>query len=829
MERHTTKDFPFSTKADLHIHSKHSDRPSEWVLRRIGSAECYTEPLDVYHNAKRAGMNFVTITDHNKIDGALEIAHLPGTFLSTEITTYFPDNGAKVHILALGITEDQFKDIEKARNDIYELRELLIEQDIIYSVAHPLFSPNNLMTVEQVEKLLLLFNRFELINGARASRAALLFQTLVEQLDEELLHTLSEKHNILPCGDYPVRKMFTGGSDDHSGRYAACAYTVTPEADTVENFLEYLRNGNHEPAGTAGDSIHMAHSLYHIAYDFYRNRFMTSPGSPAEGGLWGGLFDRILSEPIIEETKSRSFSGRLKKRLRGYALKRQKKQLSETEQLLIEEMTNLFSSSNDGSSAQNTARTPATFTFETSCRLVHNISYAFGNRFIEKISSGELMKSLEAFAALAPVAAAISPYLTAFRTQHQDHAFLQELAEQYDINSFPSASSPAAWLTDTITDVNGVAHTVKTIAGRAYKRNIPMEVLSCVSKPPETGNFMLKNFKAVGEFSIPEYPSQKIAFPPFLEIIEYIERRDVNEIIVSTPGPMGFTGLAAAKLLNLHSVGIYHTDFPNYVTTLTGDHSMGELTARFTYWFFNQFDVVLAPSEFYRQELINNGFSPDKVKIMRRGIELSNFGPDKKEQEFWHRFGGNGDTTFLYVGRVSTEKNIDWLIDAFAKVASSGNPGIQLAVVGDGPQMKDIEKRKDGVPSLITTGYLQGEELAAAYASADIFVFPSTTDTFGNAVLEAQASGLPAIVSDCGGPQEIVKRNNSGLSLSLHSDNGSVDKLADAMQQLLDDKELYRNFSHRALEMAKLADWDEVLDEMTATFARQVPGRQKKS
>ena len=100
---------------DVHVHSKYSKRPSQWILKKIGCPECFTEPVDIYQIAKRRGMTHVTIADHNTINGALEIAHLPGTFISEEITTYFPDDGCKVHVLALNITETEHEDIQKIR------------------------------------------------------------------------------------------------------------------------------------------------------------------------------------------------------------------------------------------------------------------------------------------------------------------------------------------------------------------------------------------------------------------------------------------------------------------------------------------------------------------------------------------------------------------------------------------------------------------------------------------------------------------------------------------------------------------------------------------
>ena len=103
---------------------------------------------------------------------------------------------------------------------------------------------------------------------------------------------------------------------------------------------------------------------------------------------------------------------------------------------------------------------------------------------------------------------------------------------------------------------------------------------------------------------MPEYESQPIAFPPFLEVIEYIERHRFTELIISTPGPMGLTGLAAARLLGLRTIGIYHTDFVQYVRRLTQDDDLADLTWKYMFWFYDQADMILVPTECYRQHLI---------------------------------------------------------------------------------------------------------------------------------------------------------------------------------------------------------------------------------
>ena len=152
------------TRIDLHVHSRFSKRTSQWVLKKIGCPESFTEPRQVYDTAIKKGMDMVTITDHNTISGALEIAHLPGTFVSEEITTYFPENGCKVHVLAYDISEAQHLDIQKVRENIFDLTGYLDRENIYHVLAHPLYSVNDRLTLEHFEKLVLLFKTFELNN-----------------------------------------------------------------------------------------------------------------------------------------------------------------------------------------------------------------------------------------------------------------------------------------------------------------------------------------------------------------------------------------------------------------------------------------------------------------------------------------------------------------------------------------------------------------------------------------------------------------------------------------------------------------------------------------
>ena len=172
--------------------------------------------------------------------------------------------------------------------------------------------------------------------------------------------------------------------------------------------------------------------------------------------------------------------------------------------------------------------------------------------------------------------------------------------------------------------------------------------------------------------------------------------------------------------------------------------------------------------------------------------------PTRRDPAFFEKFGAkNGQVRLLYVGRVSREKDLDLLAEAYRRLRNDGL-SIQLCVVGHGPYSKEFAK---ALPEALFTGYLKGEELAAAYASADIFVFPSTTDTFGNVIIEAQASGVPVIVSDSGGPKELVENERNGLITKSHD----VEDLTRAIRELVANPERRKQMGNLARESAHIA------------------------
>ena len=780
-------------RADLHVHSKYSNRPSAWFLRRIGAPESFVEPTEVYRRARERGMDFVTISDHNRIEGAAEIAHLPGTFISCEVTTYFPEDRCKIHLLVFGLDEETFRYVDELRPSIYELRDYLIETDLPHSVAHPFFRVNHRLTPVHVEKLLLLFNRFEGLNGARERRASDLVNLVMRSLTPGMMDRMVDQHGIEPHGERPWVKSFTGGSDDHSGLFIAGACTTVAEPTTsVDGFLDQLRAGACELGGQAGSSLRLAHSFYEIAYSYYLDRF---------GGS-RSLVGEVLENLARAGGEAKSGSG-FYSRVGGAFVRRR---LSDPERLVFDQLRALLAQNPGGPDAAPDRRV-----FERSAQVVHLLGYRFFDQLVEHLRAGRFLDAFQTFASLAPVGLAVSPYLASFSTQHQDEPFLQDICASFE------AAAPLArkgggvcWATDTFGEVNGVARMIRALGETAERRGRRLDVITSMHESAEFP--WVKNFPPVGTFDIDEYPGQTVAFPPFLAMIEAIERRSYSKVVISTPGPVGLTALAAARLLGLETIGIYHTDFPRYVEQYTDQPLLAGWTRQAMAWFYGKMDRVLAPSRAYRDELLEMGLSPQRLGLLRRGVDRELFAPGKSRD----RSGSSAGLLLLYVGRLSADKNLDYLGAEFRlllkQCLESGAAPPGLRFVGDGPSRSHLARELADLVAagrVSFSGVLEGDALAEAYASADVFVFPSVTDTFGNVVLEAQASGLPAVVSDRGGPQDIVVPGESGVVVAPQPG-----AFAAALMELQRDPARLRSMSETARRSSVEWTWERVLEDL---------------
>jgi glycosyltransferase involved in cell wall biosynthesis len=363
-----------------------------------------------------------------------------------------------------------------------------------------------------------------------------------------------------------------------------------------------------------------------------------------------------------------------------------------------------------------------------------------------------------------------------------------------------------AHFTDTFYDVSGVVRTLHKMARCAQKFDKGLTFVTCAHHESIMDE---KVFTPIQHFALPAYSELEINYPPVLEVMDYCYENNFTHFHAATPGPMGLAALLMAKIFKRPIYSTYHTAFPQYVRSLIGSTLFEDATWKYMRWFYNNMDIILVPSRAFGQELIDRGFDKSKLRLMHRGVDTKRFVPARQYGE------RNGVFNLLYVGRISREKNLDILADAFKQI--EGN-SITLTIVGDGPYRRELEESLAGY-NVIFTGYKDGDDLVRSYRDADLFVFPSTTDTFGNVVLEAQACGIPVIVSDIGGPHENIVDGETGWVVR----GNSVDALCDAIKKSLN-RSLLTRMSEKASAYAKRRDFDEAFLK-TWDYYKELPVR----
>jgi glycosyltransferase involved in cell wall biosynthesis len=757
-------------RVDLQLHSRFSDRPTEWILRRLGMPQSYSEPEALYRKLDAAGMTFKTITDHNRLEGGKAIAHYPDVFLSEEVTTYFPD-GCKIHLLVWNLNESQHEEIQRLRPSIYELAAYLREQGLSHGVAHPLASVNKILTVEHFERLVLLFRYFEGCNGNREPLAQEVADLCLQALTPEKIIELANRHNLEPTHAHADQKIFFASSDDHSGLHPGRTYTEIEKGATVADFFRGLKEGAAMLRGPMGDPLTFSSSLYTTLFSFARDKIKRS--APIGANLLGKMAERFLAGKNPTAFSFAERFGHITESIRtGQALDFVKP----GETTLAREISAFLS---DPKLKQALDRIIAEEpnaqrrSFRMASHAGNELTYRLVKQFQQRVSRGNLIDAFQAITGLLPIGFSLTPFLIAFGQQAPDRPLLTHVARRFTGTvPQPLRNEKRAWFTDTLEDVNGVARTIRAMVQAAHHAGVEITVVTSRSNL-SIKDIPIKNFPPVGEFEIPEYELQKLSFPPFLDMLDYIQRERFTEIIISTPGPIGLCALGCAKLLGLRTSGIYHTDFPQYARFLSDDAFMETMVWNYMQWFYGQTDLVYVNSEFYRRCWIDRGIVPDKLHIFPRGLDTELFNPALRDPGFWIKRGAKGPV-LLYVGRVSKEKDLHLLAEIVAPLRKKVGP-FTLAIVGEGPYRAELEKL---LPGAIFTGILNGRELGVAYASADLFVFPSTTDTYGNVVVEAMAAGLPVAVSDIGGPRELVKSSLMGRVFPARNAAAWVEGLA---------------------------------------------------
>jgi glycosyltransferase involved in cell wall biosynthesis len=650
-------------------------------------------------------MRFVTISDHNTLEGALRIAHLPDTFLSVEVTTRFPEDDVPLHVLVWSLTEEDHRDLQPARASVYELQTLLAERQLPHALAHPLYRMGPPLTADHVERLMLLFGVWEGRNGGRPREHNEAAVRLASLVTPRYLEKLAEKHGLAPRHSGTI--ALVGGSDDHGALDIATTWTEA-EGETVEAFLDAAAGGRGRIGGEHGSAEKLAHALLALFGNAYRESGGKLP--PPFASLVAELLDEDVVDPLERHHE-----------------------LSDA--------------------ATFAARALATRARRGGIGL-DSLSSA-GSRLGRLLLAGALQ----------------APFLA---TAHH-HAGARRDLRQIEAAFFGSegtAVPPRALIfTDTFGETNGVAGTMRRLAEASDSNAVVVTSSRDLAETPT-----LAVLAPEWSFALPTSEHLELRFPGALDVIRLVEHRRPDVIQVATPGPVGLCGLLAAKLLGIPVVGSFHTELGPYALHLTRDLAVAEAMGMYVDWFYRACDSVLAPSAAVARALVERGVT-GRERIWSRGVDAAVFTPERRREHVRRAHLGDGDLLLLSVGRLSPEKRLDVLLEAFELVRAE-MPGARLTLVGDGPARGDLEARAPAGARFV--GELSGTPLAELYASADVFCFPSTTDTFGQVLLEASASALPVVAAATGGAPELVQHGVAGLLVAPNDAHA----FADAVVQL---------------------------------------------
>lgn len=776
------------SRVDLHCHSTASEVSRLGVQRAVGLPECATPPEEVYELAKRRGMDFVTITDHDTIDGALSIADRSDVFVSEELTAHFRGEPQAVHVLCFDIAPADHEWLQAHRGDVEECAAYMHDREIVCALAHPYYTVAAPLTARHRRRLAELFSIWEIRNGARA-----------RELNRPAAIYIDTRDGI-----------GIGGSDDHAGVDIGRTYTETPGARTPAELLAHVRAGHARACGEQGSAAKWAHAAIALAA-----RVLGSGGPRARTdldrreGVWEQpdpravmrMAERLLregdarhgttgSEPLVTPIEARRL-------LRAWLSAVGLDELDERG-LIVYMQDERFTHAALERRACRAHERKLRGAVEA---VVHAISapvddgtadapIAAESRADESRTPGAIDVAAAATAIFEGCIAAI-PYAPAA-------AFLGN--EKAKLDSREGELPRVAIMADGIGSTHGVSRTLEEIR----QRGVDGFEIEVIGTDPDVD----RRLSAVAEIDVPFYPGLRIGVPSLPAAVQTLAEGAFDAIHVCSPGPVGVAGALVARALGLPLIGSYHTELGAYAAERSGRAQLAAATALAVGTFYGACDLVLSPSAASDEALRAAGIGAERIARWDRGVDTSRFDPALRgEVEL------PGELNVLYAGRITAEKGADLLAEAFLD-AHARDPRLHLVLAGGGPEQERLRERV-GEQRATFLGWLGGIELARAYASADIFLFPSATDTFGQVILEAQASGLPVVAVAAGGPLSLIEHGVSGLLAAPRSD-----ALAEAVLELAATPLLRRRLADVALSGVRGRTWESAMERLAEGYRR---------
>jgi len=358
-------------------------------------------------------------------------------------------------------------------------------------------------------------------------------------------------------------------------------------------------------------------------------------------------------------------------------------------------------------------------------------------------------------------------------------------------------------------EVNGVAMTLAKLVQGLSHRNHDVQLI----RPRQTKSDSPMNDASLEEvlmrgMPIPRYPELKLGLPSKKTLVKTWTLRRPDVVHIATEGPLGWSALQAAKVLKLPVTSDFRTNFQSY----SKHYGVGWLRKPIVAYlrkFHNATACTMVPTRELMRTLSENGFA--NLKVVSRGVDTKLFNISKRDTSLRSSWGATDNTKVLIsVGRMAPEKNLDQVLKTYEALKLKGQ-AFKLVMVGDGPLKEQFQKR---YPEIIFPGMLSQSNLAAYYASSDLFIFPSQTETFGNVTLEALASGIPVLAFDCAAARDWVQTGVNGWLVAENNPEGFA---AQAMA-VFNSKDLLDQITKSTRQQVVHLDWDQIAEQVESVF-----------
>jgi glycosyltransferase involved in cell wall biosynthesis len=793
-------------KIDLHCHDYNSDVTDEQIGRILNMPETWLPSQKLIEKLDKNGCDAFTVTNHNNARSCYELQDKGFDILTAaEFTCYVPDFEVGLHILTYGFTPEQEVRLEKLRKNIYHFLEYARTQNIPAIWAHPLYNYSIKKTLPSAffNKMLLLFERFETVNGQRDTWQNLLVKEWLEQITHEDIDRYAKEFCIDPlnfCID-PYRKSMSGGSDCHMGIFAGMTgtYLHVPNLNNRHSesrsalALESIRAGRMAPFGTYQNTEKLTIAFLDYACQVALNykdpgliRILLHKGSTNNkivSFIISNLFGEVKRHKVTTSfirIFHESMMGAKPPFLKKLIVKPVYKPIfdeavtianknGETGKMLIDRYYNSILKINNQlyeifakrlekklkkTDNEENFKSKSLENLIDKLELPSNIRAYMDNKDKNKnLNMSEFLDGLSfPFFGASFILAA---HFTSARTMFNTRPLLSNFAERINKYQHPKR---VMWLTDTFGDSNGVSVFLKEMLDEVKKRNLPIDIVTCSSSVKAEEHLIV--LQPVKEFSLSFYVDYAFKVPNFVQLHNLFLNGGYDRIICSTEGVMGIFGLYLKYAYTVDASFYMHTDwlmFARKVLDIEG-HNLNRVR-RILRSFYKSFDNILVLNSDQKKWLSGNQMNLNPAKVHQTAHWVSSvFKPaiaDKK-----NLFGITDNSyVLLYAGRVSKEKGV-LDISIIYKQSKQKYHNIKLVVVGKGPALQQM---KDENPDAIFIDWVEREKLPAIYSSADLLLLPSRFDTFSNVVLESLSCGLPVIAYNTKGPKDIIRDGKDGF------------------------------------------------------------------